>query len=118
MLDAYALRPARGTRGVDDVGEVARADRRHGMRVEIFCKRSAVDIERHPAGPLPLQPPLGHHHRDAGIVHHVAQPLVGKGRVERHIGRSARHRAEHRDRQLERALDAHSDPVARPYAER
>ena len=56
----------------------------------------------------------GEQHRYLGIFQHEAQPLLGVGRVERHIGPTRLGHRQQRDKQVGRALHADADQRLRP----
>ncbi len=111
VRDKNALRLAGGTGGVDDVGDVRRADRAArvlrafaGERVFLHADDRAAEI----AEPGRARG-IGQHHFDGGILHHELEPILRAGEIERQVGTAGLQNSEDGDDHLERAIEIDGD---------
>ncbi len=103
------------TRGVDDIGEIARACRRRGER-SAGGDRGGIAIDHDqfacrsgdPAGDLAGTD----HHRAVGIGDDRAEPRIGPRRIERQERATGFPRRQRRDDLVERTVDADADQRA------
>ena len=94
MRHLDALRPARRTRGIDDIGEVCRPDdrRRQGLplvsipTIHPLGQLVQIDDRRSCGRQGASEAALGQHHERPGVGEEEGQPLGRVGGVERHVG--------------------------------
>src|SRR5439155_24857110 len=104
VRDADALRGPGRSRGVDDVGEMLRADDGDVGRGGGYGRRYER-IDDAYAGPDEAvdETGVGHDERDAGVAQHERQPGGWIARVERHVRPAGFPHGEHGDEQRRRA---------------
>ena len=92
MGEQRPLWSAGGTRGVNDVGQVARTNATERSGRALGAKRLVVGIQADDLGVIGRQPGqqplLSQQHRHLGIGEHEGQPLLRISRVQRHVGSS------------------------------
>ncbi len=109
MLHHRALGGAGGARGVDDVGEVAGAERRaalvRGDRRRREVRRRLVEAQRREIlGQPRRQRRAGQHQRRAGIGEQEGEPCRRVAGIERQVAAARLQHRQHRHHQLGRAL--------------
>ena len=114
MLDHHALRPARRTGRVDQVGQVAGRALHGGQVLLGRVRHHARGIEEAGQGRAGVR----HHQRGGGILEHEGDAVGRIGRVERQIGRAGLENGQDRDYQVDAAAKIEPDHRAGPRAAR
>ncbi|OXR44745.1 hypothetical protein B7C42_03540 [Nocardia cerradoensis] len=121
MGDAYALGHTGGTRGVDDIGQIGRAQRTHAVAVG---DRSVGEVpglfQQHRrqfrGGQFRPHGGRGEHTRRLGIRQHEFQPLRGVAGVDRQVGRARQEDTQQRDGQFLGPRNRHRHQGFRAHA--
>ncbi len=121
MLDGHALRPTRGARGEDDVGEVLR--RSHGRRIRAAPAGQhggvAVELDERPSAPPEF-------HREGRLRDECSRPRVhedgsqalnGEGGVQGHVGATRLEDAPEAHEGARGAVQIEAHPHVGPHAQ-
>ncbi len=111
VLDGHSLRPARGTRGVDQVGQTLR-QRHNRQRIRPSLRR-LDDLQVTVQCPEPCEMAiLRHRQPGARVLEQQGKALVRVGGIERHVRCAGPEHREKRDHQRRGAVQEHRD---RPF---
>ncbi len=120
MLVHHALGQTGGTRGVDDVGQMAGMQARD-LRIAGRLRGEVFVFEHHHPGSgrrqTRLQGPLGQHHGRGAVFQHVGQTVGRVIRVERHVGGARLQNAQQRCDHVRAAVHANRHAVIRANAQ-
>ena len=121
VLQRDTLGPPGRTRRVEHIDEILAGAHAHGRRARQLGrlgKRDPIKVDNVDAleGRARIEPGMGQHEPQPGILGHVAQPLGREIRIERNVCRAGTQDGKQRDNHVERPVKVQPDQCTRADA--